>query len=241
MVGSVAAGAAASGTVTSSLTAATESASGRVSRLRSRAGSVARPRRRRGRRRVRRRRSGPVRSRWRAGTSGPPVALGADDVEAGFGMGELGGAVRRDRPARVHVGVDHKHPRRPESPPDPGRFTSSTVRIVVIHSDCPDGGCEATTRRCSVASGVWSGVSRECPAAVRLASERSDHPARSCRGVARKRNGIDTYQVCPPRRTQPRDREHNMFIIGIDPHKGSHTAVAVDRSEISRRHDPCRR
>ena len=75
------------------------------------------------------------------------------------------------------------------------------------------------------------GVSRECPAAVRLASERSDHPARSCRGVARKRNGIDTYQVCPLRRTNHEHREHNMFIIGIDPHKGSHTAVAVDRSE----------
>ena len=30
-----------------------------------------------------------------------------------------------------------------------------------------------------------------------------------------------------------------MFIIGIDPHKGSHTAVAVDQSRNSHRHDPC--
>ena len=63
--------------------------------------------------------------------------------------------------------------------------------------DCPDGGCEATTRRCSVASWVWSDVSLECPAAVRLASERTGRRARSSRGVARKRNGIDTYQGCP--------------------------------------------
>src|SRR5829696_8088051 len=98
-------------------------------------------------------------------------------------------------------------------------------------TECPDGGCGATTGRCFVASRVWSGESPECPAAVRLASERTDCPARSCRGVARKRNGIDTYQVCPPRRTQPREREHRMFIIGIDPHKRSHTAVAVDCSE----------
>jgi transposase len=35
----------------------------------------------------------------------------------------------------------------------------------------------------------------------------------------------------PTAANQHEHREHNMFIIGIDPHKGSHTAVAVDRSE----------
>jgi hypothetical protein len=34
------------------------------------------------------------------------------------------------------------------------------------------------------------------------------------------------------RRGEPNEKEeHAMFILGIDPHKGSHTAVAVDKSE----------
>jgi hypothetical protein len=39
---------------------------------------------------------------------GSAVALGADDVEARFGMGELGRAVGWDGAARVHVEVDHR-------------------------------------------------------------------------------------------------------------------------------------
>ena len=50
-----------------------------------------------------------------------------------------------------------------------------------------------------------------------------------CRGVARNRNGIP-HQVCPPRRST-RDRRTVMFIIGIDPHKGSHTAAVIDHDE----------
>ena len=109
----------------------------------------------------------------------------------------------------------------------------SIERVLTLAGapDCPDGGCEATTWRCSVASGVWSGVSLECPAAVRLASERSDRSARSCRGVARKRNGIDHVSGVPAAANPTTREEHIMFMIGIDPHKGSHTAVAVDRSE----------
>jgi hypothetical protein len=33
-------------------------------------------------------------------------------------------------------------------------------------------------------------------------------------------------------------REHIMFMIGIDPHKGSHTASAVDHSETKAVTDP---
>src|SRR3954470_9774302 len=85
---------------------------------------------------------------------------------------------------------------------------------------------------CFVAFGVWSGVSLECPVTVWLLSERSDQPGRSSRGVARKRNdnnhisGVPT--VANPHSTA---LEHAMFMIGINPHKGSHTASAVDHNE----------
>jgi transposase len=80
------------------------------------------------------------------------------------------------------------------------------------------------TRRCSVASGVSPDVSLECPAAFGLASERTDRWARPSRGMARirdARRGELNHET----------REHVMFIIGIDPHKGSHTAVVVDCRE----------
>src|SRR5437763_14828735 len=38
------------------------------------------------------------------------------------------------------------------------------------------------------------------------------------------------HQECPPRRPTS-DRGGHVFIIGIDPHKGSHTAVAIDSDE----------
>ena len=40
------------------------------------------------------------------------------------------------------------------------------------------------------------------------------------------------YQECPSRGFISDDgRQHDMVFIGIDPHKGSHTAVAIDRDE----------
>ena len=45
--------------------------------------------------------------------------------------------------------------------------------------------------------GGLAGVSLECPVTVRLASERTDRLARSCRGVARKRNGINPISGVP--------------------------------------------
>src|SRR5438105_4090659 len=59
----------------------------------------------------------------------------------------------------------------------------------------------------------------------------SDESARwfPCCGVARNRNGT-SHQECSPRRPTS-DRRIVVFIIGIDPHKGSHTAVAIDGDE----------
>jgi transposase len=66
-----------------------------------------------------------------------------------------------------------------------------------------------------------------------LAFERSDRPSGSAAGVARKRNGNQVpHQVCPPGRHPLHLRlEHTVITIGIDPHKGSHSATAVDASE----------
>jgi hypothetical protein len=51
----------------------------------------------------------------------------------------------------------------------------------------------------------------------------------TCCGVARNRNG-NPHQVCPPRCSIVWQEDH-VFIIGIDPHKGSHTAAVIDRDE----------
>ncbi len=65
-----------------------------------------------------------------------------------------------------------------------------------------------------------------------LTCERSDQPVRSSRGVARKRNGINHVSGVPTvAKPHQQALEHAMFMIGIDPHKGSHTAAAVDCSE----------
>ena len=92
---------------------------------------------------------------------------------------------------------------------------------------------ERKTLRRFVALRVWPGVSLECPVTVRLTSERSDCPARSSHGVARKRNGINPISGVPTVANPTTRRWNNiMFMIGIDPHKGSHTAAAVDQSEV---------
>ena len=40
-------------------------------------------------------------------------------------------------------------------------------------------------------------------------------------------------QECPPRFPNPRVRRSTVTVmIGIDPHKGSHTAVALDEAEV---------
>ena len=73
------------------------------------------------------------------------------------------------------------------------------------------------------------------PAHGGLASDRGAGPSESCRGVVRKRR--------EPRQVRNKACRHGRFLvrnvtrgssvmavmIGIDPHKGSHTAVAVDR------------
>jgi NAD-dependent dihydropyrimidine dehydrogenase PreA subunit len=45
---------------------------------------------------------------------------------------------------------------------------------------------------------------------------------------------IGSNQECPPRSYPPRERHRSMSIItiGIDPHKASHTAVAVDEFDF---------
>ena len=47
-------------------------------------------------------------------------------------------------------------------------------------------------------------------------------------GCGSRRNGSDTHQVRPSDERTHEDRDHHMFIIGIERHKLSHTAVAVD-------------
>ena len=42
------------------------------------------------------------------------------------------------------------------------------------------------------------------------------------------------HQVCPPWHTN-HDEEEAMFVIGIDPHRGSHAAAALDDQEHCRR------
>src|SRR5258708_17497828 len=51
-----------------------------------------------------------------------------------------------------------------------------------------------------------------------------------CCGVARNRNGIPASGV-PAAAFHFRGEEAFVFIIGIDPHKGSHTAPVIDRDE----------
>jgi len=42
-----------------------------------------------------------------------------------------------------------------------------------------------------------------------------------------------SHQECPSRDHNPDDERHDVkVLIGIDPHKGSHTAVAIDRDEV---------
>jgi transposase len=54
----------------------------------------------------------------------------------------------------------------------------------------------------------------------------------SLRGVARNRIVHLSYQECPSRGFIPTNgRQRDMVLIGIDPHKGSHTAVAIDGYE----------
>ena len=68
-----------------------------------------------------------------------------------------------------------------------------------------------------------------------LASERSGRPLGSGRGVAR--NGSDgrrTPLIRSARRgvTSGSAEEEKVFVIGIDPHRGSHTATVLDDKEV---------
>src|SRR5712692_57682 len=93
------------------------------------------------------------------------------------------------------------------------------------------------TLRVSVASRS-GGLALELPAVAcsRLAYERSCPPTGSHRGVARKRceRTILRNQECPPwsSRTTIRKDNEMMVMIGVDPHKRSHTAVAIDGDDV---------
>src|SRR5918994_2272861 len=67
-----------------------------------------------------------------------------------------------------------------------------------------------------------------------LAFERTGRPSGSATGVARKRNGKSPHIRSARRGPHPLHPglEHIVITIGIDPHKGSHTATAVDGSEV---------
>ena len=80
-----------------------------------------------------------------------------------------------------------------------------------------------------------------CRRVVRLAYERSCQPGRTCRGLARKR----CEQHDPPESGVPTtflaaDEEGFAMavMIGVDPHKGSHTAVVIDGDEVEIGDDP---
>jgi hypothetical protein len=51
-------------------------------------------------------------------------------------------------------------------------------------------------------------------------------------GVARNRIGNQTHiRTARPRRTPTTTRRSAVFVIGVDPHKGSHTAAALSSTE----------
>src|SRR5688572_12556597 len=52
------------------------------------------------------------------------------------------------------------------------------------------------------------------------------------RGVARERGCTRHKQECPLRSHPLRRGDRMQVIIGVDPHKASHTAVAIDSSEV---------
>src|SRR5438445_3587344 len=57
-------------------------------------------------------------------------------------------------------------------------------------------------------------------------------PSAGIRVVAWLETGTASpHQECPPRRSNFEARRPLVFIIGIDPHKGSHTAAVIDRDE----------
>ena len=60
-----------------------------------------------------------------------------------------------------------------------------------------------------------------------LAFERTGWRLGARHGVARNRIGTRPHQVCSPWHTTTM-REVVMFVIGIDPHRGSHAAAALE-------------
>src|ERR671919_2401715 len=98
---------------------------------------------------------------------------------------------------------------------------------------CPDGGWDAR-RDGLVASRIPTGVSPECPATT-VVGFRAKRPSV---GSCRRRGSKEERQPSPHIRSARRGAthctsglEHTVITIGIDPHKGSHTATAVDASE----------
>jgi hypothetical protein len=77
------------------------------------------------------------------------------------------------------------------------------------------------------------GLKNALPTGWWLALERSGRASGSRCGVARnRREQIDSHQECPSWHHHWLSHEEGfVFIIGIDPDKGSHTAAVLDRTE----------
>jgi hypothetical protein len=92
---------------------------------------------------------------------------------------------------------------------------------------------ERTELRVVVASVSSAGLKDALPTGRWLAFERSGRPSGSRCGVARNRREQSTL-IRSARRGINHWLSHEegfVFIIGIDPHKGSHTAAVLDRTE----------
>ena len=90
------------------------------------------------------------------------------------------------------------------------------VAAVVVASEVPVGGLSMCLPPC------WVGFLSNCL------------PAGSFTVVwlERGESTMNPNQECPPRFPSPRKASAMTITIGIDPHKGSHTAVAIDSNEI---------
>jgi len=83
-----------------------------------------------------------------------------------------------------------------------------------------------------VASGDLAGLLLKCLLPVTVAFERGVGPPGSLGGgVARKRQAPDRIRSACGRRSLLVPEEEPMVLIGIDPHKASHTAVVIDDDE----------
>src|ERR1019366_3565455 len=94
-------------------------------------------------------------------------------------------------------------------------------------------GGDAPRFASSVGDIRWAGSRGAC-CPLGLASERTVSLPVSCCDVARKRREHILHQECPSRLPfhPMRGTFFMQVLIGVDPHKGSHTAVAIDGDEV---------